>query len=57
MLTLDGDHIAKFKGLPVNQTITFQLDDRNFSIIDTEFLNEILEKAGVLVHPANTFRG
>lgn len=57
MITLDLDQLQKLKALPVNQTITFQVDDRNFSIIDTEFLNDLLKLARVDCHSLENFRG
>lgn len=50
MMILDEETSQQLLKLPVNETRTIQIDDRNFTLIDTEEFLRILDLAGLKHH-------
>ena len=51
MIRIDPDTERRLMAMPVNQTLALTIDDRNFTVIDTEFFYDICRLARLEVEP------
>lgn len=49
MITFDMETQERLMALPVNRTLGVQIDDRHFTIIDSEFFFDLCRKAGLII--------
>ena len=50
-ITIDLDAVQVLLEMPIAQTRTFKLEDREFSIVDSEYLKEVCRLAHLKVTP------
>lgn len=57
MITFDMETQERLMALPVNRTLGVTIDDRHFTIIDSEFFYDLCRKAGLIVTDMSTAEG
>lgn len=54
MITLDMKTADDLLAMPVTRTMTIKMEDRNFTIIDTEFFRDLCKRARIRITPVPT---
>jgi hypothetical protein len=52
-IVFDRDTAQLLLALPINRTIGVTIDDRHFTIVDSEFFFDVCRKAGLIITDMN----